>query len=112
MPAFRRNENSIEKTGGKRCRQLSAIPNIRNAEKLGKFVIRQSGRFEYDPSLEKFYDYTKYGERYAQGQSGEFNELGYIGYTGTMSLDELMIEDTEMDRQAESQGQAIGCLSL
>ena len=69
------------------------IPNIKTAEELGRFMIQQSGHFEYDPNLEGFYDYAKYGERRVKEQAGEFNELGYIGYTGAMNLDELMMED-------------------
>ena len=87
------------------------IPNIKAPEELGRFMIQQSGHFEYDPNLDGFYDYAKYGEQRVREQAGEFNELGYIGYTGAMSLDELMMEDPAeayQREQKEEQGQMMG----
>ena len=87
------------------------VPNIRTPEELGRFMIQQSGHFEYDPNLDGFYDYAKYGEQRVREQAGAFNELGYIGYTGAMSLDELMMEDpaeTYQREQKEEQGQMMG----
>ena len=87
------------------------IPNIKTPEELGRFMIQQSGHFEYDPNLDGFYDYAKYGEQRVREQAGEFNELGYIGYTGTMSLDELMLEEpveAYQHEQKEEQGQTMG----
>lgn len=85
------------------------IPNIKTSEELGKFMIRESGHFDYDPNLEGFYDYARYGEQRIREQAGEFNELGYIGYTGAMSLDELMLENSAEDNQREQieQGQTM-----
>ena len=40
-------------------------------------------------------------------ESGQFNELGYISYHGTMSLDELMMEDPAEQYQRE-QGVQMG----
>jgi len=83
------------------------IPNIKTPEELGRFMIQQSGHFEYDPNLKGFYNYAKYGEQRVREQAGEFNELGYIGYTGTMSLDELMLENSAEDNQREQQEQGL-----
>ncbi len=86
------------------------IPNIKSPEELGRFMIQQSGHFEYDPNLEGFYDYVKYGEQRAREQAGEFNELGYVGYTGTLSFDELMMEEPaeQVRSEEQSQGQMMG----
>ena len=83
------------------------VPNIKTPEELGRFMIQQSGHFEYDPNLDGFYDYAKYGEQRVREQAGAFNELGYIGYTGAMSFDELMMEDPAeayQQEQKEEQG--------
>lgn len=77
------------------------VPNIKTPEALGRFMIQESGHFEYDENLEGFYDYAKYGEQRMKEQAGELNELGYIGYTGTLSLDELMMEDPVEEYQRE-----------
>lgn len=40
-------------------------------------------------------------------ETGEFNRFGYISYHGTLSLDELMMEDPAEEYQQE-QGLQIG----
>ena len=39
-----------------------------------------------------------------KSESGEFNELGYVCYTGTMTLDELMLEDPAEQEQGQTMG--------
>ena len=81
--------------------QFDFIPNVHTPEEYGKFMIQKSGHFDFDENLIGFYDYKGYGEQRTAMDSGEFNELGYICYTGTMSLDELMMEDPAEQEQAE-----------
>ena len=69
------------------------IPGVQNAEEYGRYMIQESGRFEYDPNLEAFYDYAGYAEQRMKEQSGEFTLNGYVSYHGTMSIDELIMED-------------------
>lgn len=69
------------------------IPGVQNAEEYGRYMIQESGHFEYDPNLEAFYDYAGYAEQRMKEQSGEFTLNGYVSYHGTMSLDELIMED-------------------
>ena len=69
------------------------IPSVQNAEEYGRYMIQESGRFEYDPNLEAFYDYAGYAEQRMREQSGEFTLNGYVSYHGTMSIDELIMED-------------------
>lgn len=81
--------------------QFDFIPNVHTPEEYGKFMIQKSGHFDFDENLIGFYDYKGYGEQRTTMDSGEFNELGYICYTGTLSLDELMMEDPAEQEQAE-----------
>ena len=30
-------------------------------EEYGRYMIQKSGHFEYDPNLDEFYDYERYG---------------------------------------------------
>ena len=73
--------------------QFEFVPGIKTAEDYGKYMIRSSGHFEYDENLEPYYDFEKYGADHIAWQAGEFNEMGYVSYHGTLSLDELMMED-------------------
>ena len=73
--------------------QFEFAPGVRTPAEYGKYIIQESGHFEYDPNLDEFYDYEKYGLQRMEQLSGQFVDRGYISYHGTMSLDELMMED-------------------
>ena len=70
------------------------IPGVQNAEEYGRYMIQESGHFEYDPNLDAFYDYAGYAEQRLKEQAGEFTLNGYVSYHGTMSIDELIMEDS------------------
>jgi len=83
--------------------QFVFYPGVDSAEAYGKYMIQESGRFEFDSELEDFYDYARYGQQRLDRESGQFVEGGYIVYEGTLSLDELMMEDpAEQDQQMGS----------
>jgi len=73
--------------------QFEFIEGINTAAEYGRYMIQDSGRFEYDSDLDEFYDYEKYGKQRMEREYGEFNSYGYVAYYGTMSLDDLMMED-------------------
>jgi len=68
------------------------VPRIRTAEEYGKYLIQESGHFDFDENLEGYYNYERYGQDQMGSESGEFNDRGYIAYRGALSLDELMME--------------------
>ena len=86
------------------------IPDIRTAEDYGRYLIQESGHYEYDENLEQYYDYGKCGQEQLESELGVFNELGYVSYHGTMSLDELMMEDP-VEQYRKEQGLEMGGLS-
>ena len=69
-------------------------PGVRNAEEYGRFMIEQSGHFDYDPTLDEYYDYEKYGRDHIGREEGRFSVMGYVSYKGMLSLDELMMQDS------------------
>ena len=77
------------------------VPDIHTPEEYGKYMIQQSGRFEYDVNLEGFYNYRSYGEHRVRQEGGSFNECGYVSYHGTLTLEELMREDPAEQYQQE-----------
>ena len=80
--------------------QFDFVPNIKTAEDYGRFMIQQSGQFSFEPSLDDFYNYEKYGEERMTHEEGRFVEQGYVSYHGGMALDELMRDDpAEMGQQ-------------
>ncbi len=84
--------------------QFEFVPNVKTPEEYGKYMIQQSGRFEYDPNLEDYYDYCAYGEQKVLSENGQFNACGYICYEGTMSLENLMMQDPAEQYQKEMGG--------
>ena len=65
-------------------------PDAHTPEEYGKYMIRQSGHFEYDENLEDFYDYAKYGTERINEENGVFTDRGYIAYKGYSSMEEVM----------------------
>lgn len=73
--------------------QFEFAPNVKTPEEYGKYMIQDSGHFDYDENLNEFYDYEKYGQQRMSREAGMFTEAGYISYHGVLSLEELMMED-------------------
>ena len=70
-------------------------PGAHTPAEYGKFMIQQSGQFHYDPTLDEFYDYERYGRQHMDSGTGMFTDRGYIAYIGAESLEELMGEGQE-----------------
>ena len=69
------------------------VPDVKTPEEYGRYMIRESGRFEYDGELHEFYNYQKYGEQRIRREEGSFNAYGYICYRGTAGLQEILSMD-------------------
>ena len=81
--------------------QFDFAPNVHTPEELGKYMIQQSGHYEYDENLEDFYNYGDYGVKRILQDNGVFVDRGYVSYHGTLTLDELMQEDLAEGYQQE-----------
>lgn len=78
--------------------QFEFSPNVKTPEEYGKYMIQESGHFDYDENLDEFYDYEKYGQQRMSRETGMFTDAGYISYHGTLSLEELMMEEPTEQR--------------
>lgn len=65
-------------------------PGAHSSAEYGKYMIQQSGRFDYDENLDAFYDYEKYGTERMNEEDGMFTDRGYIAYKGYISMEEVM----------------------
>ena len=81
--------------------QFDFAPNVHTPEELGKYMIQQSGHYEYDENLEDFYNYGDYGVSRVLQADGVFVDRGYVSYHGTLTLDELMRDDPAESYQQE-----------
>ena len=53
-------------------------PDAHSPAEYGKYMIQQSGHFEYDENLDAFYDYAKYGTERMNAEDGMFTDRGYV----------------------------------
>ena len=65
-------------------------PSASTLEEYGKYMIQQSGRFEYDENLDAFYDYEKCGTERMNEEDGMFTDRGYVAYKGFFRMEEVM----------------------
>ena len=84
------------------------VPGVRSPEEYGRYLIRDSGYFAYDPNLEDFYDYEKYGLQRMAQEKGCFTEQGYLSCQSEQSLEELLWEAGESQKPAEPEMQMGG----
>lgn len=83
--------------------QFDFAPCVHTPEELGKYMIQQSGHYEYDENLEDFYNYGDYGVKRMLQEDGVFVDRGYVSYHGTLTLDELMRDDPAESYQQEQE---------
>ena len=65
-------------------------PGAHSLAKYGKYMIQQSGHFDYDANLDEFYDYEGYALQRINEEDGMFTDRGYIAYKGYFSIEEIM----------------------
>ena len=65
-------------------------PGAHTPEEYGKYIIRQSGHFDYDENLDEFYDYEGYALQRMNEEDGMFTDRGYVAYKGYYSMEEVM----------------------
>lgn len=80
------------------------MPDVRTPEEYGRYMIQQSGHFEYDENLEGFYDYRHYGEERLRLEGGTFNECGYTAYLGEGSLEEMVSGQRQEPSEMRAEG--------
>ena len=88
--------------------QFDFAPCVHTPEELGKYMIQQSGHYEYDENLEDFYNYGDYGVKRILQEDGVFVDRGYVSYHGTLTLDELMRSDPAENYQQEQEAKMEG----
>ena len=88
--------------------QFDFAPNAHTPEELGKYMIQQSGHYEYDENLEDFYNYGDYGVKRMLQDDGVFVDRGYVSYHGTLTLEELMRDDPAESHQQEQEAKMEG----
>ena len=88
--------------------QFDFAPGVHTPEEYGRYMIQQSGHYEYDENLEDFYNYGDYGVKRMLQEDGVFADRGYVSYHGTLTLEELMRDDPAESYQQEQEAKMEG----
>ena len=72
-------------------------PGTHTPEEYGKYMIQQSGHYDFDENLDEFYDYEGYAQQRMNEEDGMFTDRGYIAYKGYFSMEEIM-DGSQSDR--------------
>lgn len=74
--------------------EFELFDGIKDMESYGRYMICESGRFEYDPNLEEYIDFKRYGGEKIAQEDGAFSDKGYIIYHGyNQKLANLLFEN-------------------
>ncbi len=65
-------------------------PDAHSPAEYGKYMIQQSGHYEFDENLDEFYDYEGYAQQHMNEEDGMFTDRGYIAYKEYFSLEKIM----------------------
>ena len=74
----------------KNLEQFDFVSKIRTPEEYGKYMIMESGHYDYDENLVGYIEFVRYGAERMEQERGQFVDRGYVAYQGTLSLNELM----------------------
>ncbi len=66
------------------------VPDVHSLEDYGRYMIAESGHYEYDGELDRYYDFKKYGEERSSQEDGMFVPTGYVSYHGFVSIEEVV----------------------
>lgn len=77
--------------------EFELFDGIHSVESYGRYMICDSGHFEYDSNLEEYIDFKRYGQEKMAHEFGAFSEKGYITYHGyNQKLANLLFENLGM----------------
>ena len=83
LAAFAKITNAEElKTLAGCMYEFESFPDIHTPEQYGRYMICESGRFEYDENLEDYIDFKSYGQDKISRETGAFTSKGYLLYHG------------------------------
>lgn len=77
--------------------EFELFDGIHSVESYGKYMICDSGHFEYDSNLKEYIDFKRYGQEKMAHEFGAFSEKGYITYHGyNQKLANILFESLGM----------------
>lgn len=103
---------AVEVTGAEDFNQLQLlatslddfdlIPGVKDAESYGRYMIQASGKYDYDESLDCYYDYEAFGELLMAHEAGQFTKQGYLKCEEGSAFLEFFTQDSPETGQVEA----------
>lgn len=104
---------AIEITGAEDIGQMEKVldalndftlyPGIKDAEGYGRYMIRSSGKYSFDESLEFFYNYEALGEFLMEHEAGQVTQYGYLKCEEDSTFLDLFAPESIEQKKAESE---------
>lgn len=86
--------------------EFEIFDGILNAEQYGRYMICESGHFDYNENLEDYIDFEGYGQQKIKNEFGVFTDKGYITYYGyNQELQNLLFQNLGMVVERRKQQQ-------
>ncbi len=83
--------------------QFHFVAGISDLEQYGKHIVAESGLFSSNSELEKYLNFTKYGQDRFNQENGCFTSFGYICRIDSMEACELDEKSKPYERQEENE---------
>lgn len=85
------------------------LPGVTDAESYGKYMIQESGKYDYDESLDCHYNYEAFGEFLVAHEVGQFTKHGYLKCEeGSAFLDFFAQNSPEQAQSQSDQSMQMG----
>ena len=68
-------------------------PGISEVEELGKYLVKDSGRYSYNSKFDNYFDFESFGSDAFESQGGQFSNYGYVGIDDDITLEDILGED-------------------
>lgn len=78
------------------------IPGVTDAESYGKYMIQKSGNYDYDESLDCYYNYEAFGEFLMAHEVGRVTKRGYLKCEDGSAFLDFFTQDSP--EQGQGQG--------
>lgn len=81
--------------------EFAFIPDVDNEEDVGHFLVDNVDEYTMDIKMEEYFDFSGFGEHFAEDHDGQFVDGGFVYFDSDRSLDEFLeeleFEDEGMD---------------
>ena len=83
--------------------EFAFIPDADNEEDVGHFLVDNMDEYTMDIEMEEYFDFSGFGEHFAEEHDGQFVDGGFVYFDSDRSLDEFL-EELESEDEGMNMG--------